>query len=320
MKRLLALMLMTGMLSAQEARYPRETAAQWLGLLAVRGAFDENAGLEAASPASILKKQEVPFQDVGLAPTRVANSARPKTTWTVPPFSTIGPPGFEEPSGGAPEIQAPVFAEVGTGDEAPSPYLRPKAGPSKVQARFRDFEIPEAISRACYASNDQGVFEFSLYGGTSSFAAEDAFEALSAALTNKHELKGYGERSLLGEYKEQLAKKQIEEKRFESIEVLGKAQPELLDPGLNAAKKAPAFKDLSTDPLNPGGRLDLSRLPALKKAPTRAPRDYWVLLAYYPDKAVTLEFTLDKRLGHPQNLVDLANQVHARLKGLESRP
>ncbi|MBS2034024.1 hypothetical protein JST97_03500 [bacterium] len=315
MKRLLLVLLLTGALTAQEARYPKETASQWLGLLTVRATFDENAGLETVTPASILKRQHVPFQDVGLAPTRVANSSRPKSTWTVPPFSTIGPPGFEEAPGAQPEAQAPVFADVPTGEEAPSPYLRPKAGPSKVQARFRDFEIPEAISRACYASNDQGVFEFSLYGGTSSFAAEDAFEALSAALENKHELKGYGERSLLGEYKEQIARKQLEEKRFESIEVVGKAQPELLDPGLNAAKKAPAFKDLSTDPLNPGGRLDLSRLPQVKKAPLRAPRDYWVLLAYYPEKAVTLEFTLDKRLGHPQNLVDLANQVHARLKG-----
>lgn len=316
MKRLLACLLLTGVLAAQEARYPKETAAQWLGLLTVRGSFDENAGLEVTSPTVIIKKQNVPFQDVGIAPTRVANSNRPKSTWTVPPFSTIGPPGLEEPPNAQPEVQAPVFAEVATEAEAPSPYLRPKAGPSKVQAQFRDFEIPEAVSRSCYVSNDQGVFEFSLYGGTSSFAAEDAFEALSAALDNKHELKGYGERSLLGEYKEQIAKRYVEEKRFDSIEVVGKAQPELLDPGLNAAKKAPAFKDLSTDPLNPGGRLDLSKLPKIKQAPVRVPRDYWVLLAYYPDKALTLEFTLDKRLGHPQNLVDLANQVNNRLKQL----
>lgn len=313
MKRLGVWLLLTGLLAAQpEARYPKETAAQWLGLMTVRSAFNENSGLETVSPMTILKKRDVAFEGVGIAPTRVANSARPKTTWTVPPFATIGPPGTEE-AAPAPTLQAPVFADVNTEAEAPSPFLRPKAGPNQIQARFRDFEIPAAVSRACYASNDQGVFEFSLYGGTSSFAAEDAFEALSAALDNRQELKGYGERSMLGEYKEQTAKKYLEEKRFDSIEVVGKPQPDLIDPGLNAAKKAPAFKDISTKPLS-AGHLDLSKLPKPKQAPPRAPRDYWVLLAYYPEKALALEFAVDKRLGSPQNLVDLANQMHNRLK------
>ena len=313
MKRFWVGLLLTGVLSAQEARYPKETAAQWLGLLTVRAAFDESSELETVTPMTIVKKQDVPFEEVGIAPTRVSNSARPAVTWTVPPFATIGPPGTEE-LGPAPTVtQAPVFAEVDTVAEAPSPYLRPKAGPNKIQARFRDFEIPQALSRACYASNSLGVFEFSLYGGSSSFAAEDAFEALAAALENKHELKGYGERSLLGEYKEQVQKKYLEEKRFESVEVVGKPQPDAVDPGLNAAKKAPAFKDISTKPLS-AGHLDLSKLPKPKQAPARAPRDYWVLLAYYPEKALALEFSVDKRLGNPQNLVDMANQVHNRLK------
>lgn len=312
MKRIWAWLLLTGVLAAQPARYPKETAAQWLGLMTVRGSFPEDRGLETVSPLTILKKRTVAFEGVGLAPTRVANSARPKATWTVPPFATIGPPGTEEASSSG-GLQAPVFAEVATVKEAPSPYLRPKPGPNKIQARFRDFEIPPPLSRACYASNDAGVFEFSLYGGTSSFAAEDAFEALAAALDNKQELQGYGERSMLGEYKEQTEKKFVEEKRFDSIEVIGKAQPELIDPGLNAAKKAPAFKDISTQPLS-SGHLDLSKLPKANPAPPRAPRDYWVLLAYYPEKALALEFTVDKRLGTPQNLVDLANQVHNRLK------
>lgn len=313
MKRLWVWLLLTGVLAAQpEARYPKETASQWLGLLTVRTAFDENSGLEAVTPLTIIKKRNVPFQDVGIAPSRV-NNVRPKVTWTVPPFATIGPPGTEEVTAPVPEVQAPVFAEVDTSGDAPSPYLRPKAGPNKVQARFRDFEIPPALSRACYASNDAGLFEFSLYGGTSSFAAEDAFEALAAALDNKTELRGYGERSMMGEYKEQIEKKYLEEKRFESVEVVGKPQPEAIDPGLNAAKKAPAFKDISTKPLSTG-HLDLSKLPKLKQAPPRAPRDYWVLLAYYPEKALAIEFSLDKRLGTPQNLVDLANQVHNRLK------
>ncbi|MBX3172292.1 MAG: hypothetical protein KF760_33115 [Candidatus Eremiobacteraeota bacterium] len=312
MKRLWVWLLLTGVLAAQpEPRYPKETAAQWLGLLTVRTTFAENSGLEAVTPLTIIKKRKVPFEAVGIAPSR--SSGRPKVTWTVPPFATIGPPGTEEAAPAAPEIQAPVFAEVDITGDAPSPYLRPKAGPSKVQARFRDFEIPPALSRACYASNDAGLFEFSIYGGTSSFAAEDAFEALAAALENKTELRGYGERSMLGEYKEQIEKKYLEEKRFESIEVVGKPQPEAIDPGLNAAKKAPAFKDISTKPLS-SGHLDLSKLPKRKQAPPRAPRDYWVLLAYYPEKALALEFSLDKRLGTPQNLVDLANQVHNRLK------
>ena len=307
-------LMLTGVLAAQpEARYPKDTAGQWLGLLTVRASFPETSQLESVTPMQILKKRDVPFEEVGLAPTRVANSARPKVIWMVPPFATIGPPGTEELAPAPMTSQAPVFAEVETVAEAPSPYLRPKAGPNKVQSRFGDFEIPPALSRVCYASNDAGVFEFSLYGGTSSFAAQDAFEALAAALDSKHELKGYGELSMLGEYKEQVVKKYLEEKRFESVEVVGKPQPELVDPGLNAAKKAPAFKDISTKPLSTG-HLDLSKLPKTSQAPPRAPRDYWVLLAYYPEKALTLEFSLDKRLGTPQHLVEMANQVHNRLK------
>ncbi len=314
MKRFWVWLLLTGVLAAQpEARYPKETAAQWLGLLTVRAAFDENSGLETVTPMAIVKKRDVPFEGVGIAATRVSNGSRPAVSWTVPPFATIGPPGTEELGPARTVSQAPVFAEVDTEREAPSPYLRPKAGPNKVQARFGDFEIPEPLSRACYASNDAGVFEFSLYGGTSSFAAEDAFEALAAALENKHELKGYGERSMLGEFKEQFAKKYLEEKRFESVEVVGKPQPDAIDPGLNAARKAPVFKDISTRPLS-AGHLDLSKLPKPKQAPARAPRDYWVLLAYYPEKALALEFAVDKRLGNPQNLVDMANQVHNLLK------
>ena len=306
-------LLLTGALAAQtEARYPKETASRWLDLQAVRDSLAEGSGLETVSSFQILKKRDVPFQDVGIAPTRVANSARPKVTWALPPFALIGPPGSAD-SVEAEASAAPVFSEVSTSPEQPSPYLRPKAGPNKTQARFRDFEIPEPISRICYASNEQGVFEFSLYGGTSSFAAEDAFEALSAALETKQELKGFGEKSMLGEYKEQFPKKYLEEKRFESVEVIGKPQPELTDPGLNAARKAPAFKEISTKTLS-GGHLDLSKLPRLNQGPVRTPRTYWVLLAYYPDKALALEYTVDKRLGSPQNLVDLATQVQAQLK------
>jgi len=181
--------------------------------------------------------------------------------------------------------------------------------------RFEDYQIPEPISRVCYASNSAGICQLSLYGGTTSFEAEEAYVALSATLDKRETLFGFGKEALWGTYLEKLDKPKVQsETRFESIPVTGKARPDLVDPGLNKARKAPAFKEISTQP-NQKGRLDLSRLPSPKpsQAP-RAPRSYLVLLAYYPDKAVTMELLIDQRLGNLQSLLDLAMGVRNRLR------
>jgi hypothetical protein len=308
------LVLCTSLAAQPQNPYPKDIASRYLPVSEVSQHTKEGAFLEPVTPVAVLKARPVPFRSVGLAPLKV-NPVRPKI-WEMPPFATIGPPlpeGSAPPE--APKEAPPVFSEVDTQPESPSARLRPKLGPRKIQARFKDYAIPEAISQVCYGSNSDGICQFSLYGGTNSFVAEDAYFALNAALDSRETLEGFGKEAVLGVYREPTPKAPtLAERRFNTIAVTGKARPELVDPGLNQARKAPAFKDISTQTLK-GGHLDLSRLPpARPAAPPRAPRSYWVFLAYYPDKAVTAEILLDQRLGSPQNLVDMGSLIQAQIK------
>ncbi|MBT9583205.1 hypothetical protein IV102_07640 [bacterium] len=315
MRRSFCWLLLSASLAAQpENPYPKDIAARYLPVTEASSHTKDGSALELVTPVNVIKARSVPFQAVGLAPQKVT-PVRPKT-WDLPPFATIGPPQVgPEPEVEPPREVPPAFSEVELGSESPSSQLRPKAGPRKLQARFKDYAIPEPISRVCYGSNSDGICQFSLYGGTNSFAAEDAYFSLNAALDSREELKGFGKVAVLGVFREAIPKKPtLAERRFDSIEVAGKARPDLVDPGLNQARKAPAFKEISTHTLS-GGRLDMSRLPPPVTSSTpRAPRNYWVFLAYYPDKAVTAEILLDQRLGNPQNLVDMASLIHAQIK------
>ncbi len=298
-----------------ENPYAKDIAARWLTVAQASGNTKDSQALEVVTPVAVLQARKVPFQDLAIVPNQRIQRVRPKASWDLPPFATIGPPQEVEPEPQAPLVSAPVFAEVGMGAEAPSPLLRPRAGPRKLQAKFKDFVIPDAVSRVCFSSNESGLCQFSLYGGTNSFFAEQAYNALQAALDSREELKGFGQEAVLGVYHEPVDKPpSLAEPRFDSIEVTGKARPDQVDPGLNKARQAPAFKDVSTQTLA-NAHLDLSKLPSPRpaKAP-RAPRVYWVVLAYFPDKAVTAEILLDQRLGSPQNAVDMAALVQTQIK------
>ena len=309
----LGLLLLTAAAAQPENPYSPDVAAQYLPVSAAVENIRDGVALEKVTPVAVLQTRSVPFQAVPLAPQKVS-SALPKS-WELPPFATIGPPQVNpEAPPQEPEQGPPVFSELPTHREAPSPLLRPKVGPHKIQSHFKDYVIPPAISRVCYGSNSAGICQFSLYGGTNSFVAEDAYIALTAALDSREELKGFGKEGVLGIYKDQVESPVgLSERRFESIAVTGKKRPDLIDPGLNKARQAPAFKSISTEP-GVRGHLDLSKLPSPKPAePPRAPRSYWVFLAYYPDKAVTAEIVLDQRLGNPQNLVQMGALIQTQL-------
>lgn len=313
MKRFACWLLLTLTLAAQPQNPLKDQAPLFLTLAEASANTKDGAALEVMTPTPVLKARPVPFREVGLAPQKVT-TARPKT-WEMPPFATIGPPG--EVVAEVPRLEAPVFSDVDTSvGEAPSPNLRPKLGPRKIQARFSDYNVPEPVSRVCYGST-AGFCQLSLYGGTTSFFAESAYLALQATLENREELQGFGKEAVLGVFKEEIPKAPVlPDKRFESVPVVGKARPELVDPGLNKARKAPAFKDISTETLA-GGRLDLSKLPPAGPAKAaRAPRNYYVFLAYYPDKAVTVELVIDQRLGGFQDLVQMGLAVQAHVKAI----
>jgi hypothetical protein len=292
-----------------ENPYPKEQASRWVGRQDIAEKVVE--GLDAVQPLAILKERPVPFGDLSLAPTVRRTSGR-ASNWEVPPFPQIGPPGEVQEELGAPG--APAFAAIETNPNAPSQRLRPKAGPRVILTRLSDFRIPEAFSRVCYGSTTQGLIQVSLYGGLNSFQAEDAYVALKAALDRKEDLQGYAEESVLGSFLES-EHRDLKEARFESIEVVGKARPEQVDPGLLMAKKAPAFQEISTQPSGASARLDMSSLPRQPLGgEIKAPRSYWVWLGYFPDAAVTAEICLDQRLGDPQKVVDLATLLQTRIR------
>lgn len=308
---------------SQTARYPQEIARRWLTLDDVAARVDEKVSLEIASGgAPILHAAPVPFQDVGLIPTTHPSVSPQKlpTQWELPPFPLIGPPSASDaPPEAVADAGAPAFQGVDVA-EPPSALLRPLPAPPKRASTFRDFAIPDALSRVRFTSSLAGVCQLSVYGGTTSFAAEDAYRALTAALSSKEELKGVGREALLGVYEDPSEKPSArpEGPGFADIPPVGARRPELMDPGLNAARQAPAFKDISTQPRSGPPALDFSHLPRSAPArPQSVPHSYWVALIYMPDKAVTLELSMDQRLGTPQGLVDLALLLQTRVREQE---
>ena len=302
--------LLCGWAAAQslESLYPKDQALRWVG----PNQISEKVvpGLEPVQSLAILQQKEVPFDDLALAPTVRRTTQRSKL-WEVPPFPQIGPPGGNEEEG-APG--APAFSAIETNPGAPSQRLRPKAGPKILQNRFSDYRIPDAFSRVCYGSTTQGLCQLSLYGGLNSFQAEDAYIALKASLDRKDDMQGYASESVLGSFRENF-EKDLAEAHFDSIEVIGEARPELVDPGLIMASKAPTFQGISTQPSGSSARLDLSALPRRPLGgEVRAPRSYWVWLGYFPEASLTAEICLDQRLGNPQQVMDLATYLQTRIR------
>ncbi len=294
---------------------PKDIASQWLSLGALVERFNEGTLLETVAAEPIIQGKPIPFQDLGLAPSRSQPVVSAPLTWSVPPFAQIGPPS--ETAVQEPVSAAPTFQGIGT-ERQPmvSNRLRPLPGPKQLHLSFQDYTIPEALSRVCYSAGGAGLCQLSLYGGTNSFFAEQAYFALHAALDNREPLEGFGKEAVLGIYREPEEKEpeKPEGIPFDGVEVVGKPRPDLVDPGLIQARKAPAFQEISTS-LTPGGKIDLSRLPSVKSTKTvRARRQYWALLAYFPERALTAELLIDLRLGTPQDLVDLAGGLQTKIQ------
>lgn len=316
LRKLLLLGLLACPVAAQPtSNLPKDIASRWLSLGALVERFKEGTLLETVAAEPIIQGKPIPFQDLGLAPNRLQPVVSAPLTWSVPPFAQIGPPGDT----GAEEAAvsgAPTFQGIGTEDQPMvSNQLRPLPGPKQLHLSFQDYTIPEALSRVCYSAGGAGLCQLSLYGGTNSFFAEQAYFALHAALDTREPLEGFGKEAVLGIYREPEEKEpeKAEGMPFEGVEVVGKPRPDLVDPGLLQARKAPAFQEISTS-LTPGGRLDLSRLPRVKPTKAvRARRQYWALLAYFPERALTAELLIDLRLGTPQDLVDLAGGLQTKI-------
>ena len=294
-----------------------ETAARLLAREAVVAELGGDAvQLERVQSATILRSRAMPWADIAVIRPRQAPQVSARGSWEVPPFPQIAAPGdvaAETSQIQEPEVAAPAFDAVDVGNPRGEVRVRPRPGPRRVHVVLDDTQIPEPLSRVCYTSGSLGVCQFSLYGGGSSYFAEQAFVALRNALDSKEGVEGFGEAAVLGVYDEARVQSRDADKAFfQDIPVEGKARPEAVDPGLLKASSAPTFQGVSTE-LTPHTALDLSRLPRPHPRPEQAPRRYWILLAYFPGKALTLELALDQRLGTPQQAVDLARVVQTRM-------
>lgn len=271
--------------------------------------------LERVPPLAILRSRPVPLGDIEVVRPRQVPQISARGAWEIPPFSQIAAPGDGAVEAGPEQASAGgAFSAIDTRLPGEEIMVRPRPGPKKVHVILDDTHIPEPLSRVCYTSGPLGLCQFSLYGGGSSYFAEQAFVALRNALDSKEDLQGFGEASVLGIYDEaRVLAREAEQGYFQEVPVEGKPRPEALDSGLLKARSAPAFSAVSTE-LSPRTAVDLSRLPSPTPAPERAPRRYWILLAYFPDRALTLELALDQRLGSPQQVVDLAGVIQKRLK------
>jgi hypothetical protein len=101
---------------------------------------------------------------------------------------------------------------------------------------------------------------------------------------------------------------------FPELAPQDQARPELLDSGRAAALNAPAFTDVPVADLE-GKRISFPA-PPKKYVPKggKIKQSLIVLVAYYPDEALTLTFAIEERLGTVQDLMAVAMLAQRKLR------
>lgn len=322
---LLALCLSLGAFGQDGLRYAKNLAAQ----ITTGTELQKTLGLTEAptqqKPAPVLVSRPVPLADLEVLPGDRKHTLKSRDSWDLPPFPDVGPPPPEPPPGLTPEqlekwnqIYRPkeekvptAFSDVPTGpEEAPNWRLRPQTSPLRTVARPEDFQIPDPFSAVRFAAGAR-IFQLSMYGGTTSFEAEEAFAALRHAVDEREALQGFGKDGFIGRVKEEEPPEEpAPTKAFSDVEVVGAARPDLVDPGIQAARRSPAFKDVPTTLVRSSGVI----MP--KKKVHKFRPEYLVLVAYIPERAVTFELLMDSRLGTLQHLLQMGLAVQRRVREL----
>lgn len=276
--------------------------------------------------AALLTSRPVPLGDLPVAAEtkpRLVNSNA--SQWDMPPFAELDPPPPAHLSPAAKELwlklqqrQGPkpeVFAALPSGESAPSALLRPRptlAGQRRITSE--DLLIPAPFSVRRYAAKE-GFFQISVYGGTTSFAAEDAYRALRHAAAEREALEGMGREAFLThvtapDYVEPVPE-DPNAMPLAELPVVGRPRPDLLDPGLIQSSQAPAFAAVPT-PAKAAPKPVAKKAPAKVEEPPRKP-ELILLVMFLPEKSVTVEMALDDRLGTVQNLIALGLMVNQKL-------
>ena len=101
---------------------------------------------------------------------------------------------------------------------------------------------------------------------------------------------------------------------FSEVEPSGDARPDLLDSGTAQAIAAPAFSDVPVKDLE--GKT-ITYVEPSKRGRSRDPKvlqSFLIVVAFFPDDAVTVTLTLEERLGSVQDLLRIAMMVQRKLK------
>ena len=336
----LILAFLQGGASADELtlRYSRDVARRIAPLSLLQPFLPEDGRPEEGKPQAILTTRAIPLGGLDIAPERSAHRTETASTWELPPFAELDPvPGRDASEaqkklyqmrlqegaglGGAPT----AFSDISASSLKPSALLRPRSVLTSEKLRSQNYRVPPFFSSVRYEVPGSGYIQVSLYGGTNSFDAEEAYQALRNSVSGKESLQGYGKDAFYGTYKEELPVQPEAEKvsvatrggvPLGDIAVSGRADSQALDPTVQAAQKAPAFRDVSTPRT---AKLSGSALPAKPKQYRADQRpEYMVLVAYIPARAVTLEVAMDARINKDlQALLNLGLLISQQIHKLE---
>lgn len=316
--------LVAGSLEAQTL-YPEDLAKKLASPKDVRKITNIRARLKRtakkADPFFILTPP--PFGDIEAAPNELAHLSLKPKSWDIPPWPAVDPAPptnlTEEERKQMEErrIQetANVWSELppaGGDENAPSAMLRPRRVPIEEQFVFRIKEIPEPFSLRRYYDNEDIFMQVAAYGGTTSFKAEEAFRAMKEAAVRQTDIEGMGQEAFLTRV--EISEPEEEEVMpFEGLEPEGEERPDLMDSGSAVALLAPAFQDLPVKDLE-GRRV--TYVEPIKRYKSDTPdikQSLLVIVAFFPDQALTVSVALEERLGSVQDLIAICMMVQRKV-------
>jgi hypothetical protein len=263
-----------------------------------------------------------PFEEIKAAPNLMGNTPVKPKSWELPPWPSVDPPIPADLPEATREMlaarqkgqTADVWSELGpAGDQEPSILLRPRSVPVDQQIVVRANEIPPPFSLRRYYDSKEIFIEVAAFGGTTSFNAEKAFRAMKEAATRQKSLEGVGQEAFLTRV-EVFKEEEEEVLPFDELAPVGEQRPDLMDSGVAEAMLAPAFQDVPVKDLE-GVRIsfaDPSKKVYRKDGP-EVLQSVLVIVAFFPDHALTVSISLEERLGTVQDLVAVAMLVQRKI-------
>lgn len=339
----LGLVLWSG-LSGAEAQvvYPEDLARRLATPAEIREVTNIRARFrkESRESETVFVFTPLPFAEILAVPDSSPKSTKRPKQWSLPPFASIDPALSPDlPESNRLEIEnrrresvvPGIWSELAlTGQDLdkPSVLLVPRPFQPGEEIVVEVTEIPDPFSVRRYYENDKNIFiELAAFGGTTSFRAEEAYKAMKQSAVEQEPMQGFGEEAFLARVLviDEASRPDPEEPSidgpplpeappFPELAPEGRARPELIDSARAAALTAPAFNDLAVVDLE--GKSVRYPTPPKKYVPKggKVKQSLIVLVAYYPDEALTLRFAIEERLGTVQDLMAVALHAQRNLR------